>query len=740
MKQSITNLLWQSLVFSIVLFTSSLYAQNIELIGSYDTPGQAQGIFIAGDLAYIADGEAGLQIIDISDKANPALTGNYATSDKAHDVYVENDFAYIAADHAGLEIIDITDPANPVFTGEYDTPCNTQNVIIGDGIAYLADIYGGFITLNISNPSQPELLASFNEVSVRNFTIRDNLAYLAVSVFGIIIIDILNPAELVRVGGLYLPPYHTAGSIDIKDEYAYLACGDEGIWTIDISDPANPEVVAQTPTQGRAVDICILNEYAYVADSDGGLIVFDISEPAYPMPVGLYQPDDEALAVEVNNEFIYAAYENDGLLILQFTEPATSVELETKPGEIEDIPVITFDPLVGADVGVSDILSPPMELSWHHSYPKTVEVTNYGTDGQTFNLVYEFYNLDSTGHSYSDTLLGCFLAGQSSQIFTLNDSIHYDWIGYRSHCQSIVFTNLAEDEDHSNDTTIAVHGGDQTVFIWYGSVDGSPVTVYPGASMPVDVFLLGPFDDWGDAGVADFCLALGADNQYIDSLILEAGTLYYPLTAWDYIEIMGNYGSPPNPEGWRSQSIWGFAELWPPYDSPLILYSTPTRIFTTVVKTRNDTSFIGETIACIGTGLDSIQGPSNTGDAGCGAGLSLHEFFSPFHFEPRIEYMPGDVNIFRGAWPPLVIGNDVTYFVNYFRGMENNPPCNLGGFFASADINGDCRVIGSDVTRLVEYFRGQVSMSFCPEYYPAWPTTDDLPLLAPQGWPNCETQ
>ncbi|MCP4583419.1 MAG: DUF1565 domain-containing protein [candidate division Zixibacteria bacterium] len=104
----------------------------------------------------------------------------------------------------------------------------------------------------------------------------------------------------------------------------------------------------------------------------------------------------------------------------------------------------------------------------------------------------------------------------------------------------------------------------------------------------------------------------------------------------------------------------------------------------------------------------------------------------------EMEYFAGDVNIFRGAWPPLVIGNDVTYFVNHFRSLENNPPCNLGGFFASADINGDCQVVGSDVTRLVSYFRGQVFMSYCHDYPPAWRTPDDLPAEAPEGWPNCE--
>ncbi|MCP4582027.1 MAG: hypothetical protein GY839_10440 [candidate division Zixibacteria bacterium] len=102
------------------------------------------------------------------------------------------------------------------------------------------------------------------------------------------------------------------------------------------------------------------------------------------------------------------------------------------------------------------------------------------------------------------------------------------------------------------------------------------------------------------------------------------------------------------------------------------------------------------------------------------------------------EYLPGDVNMYNGAWPAMVIGGDVTYLVNYFRGLPSSQPCPLGGFWASADANGDCLVIGSDVTKLVNYFRGLGDPSNCPDYEPCWPTSDDLPPSAPAGWPNCE--
>jgi len=109
------------------------------------------------------------------------------------------------------------------------------------------------------------------------------------------------------------------------------------------------------------------------------------------------------------------------------------------------------------------------------------------------------------------------------------------------------------------------------------------------------------------------------------------------------------------------------------------------------------------------------------------------------------EYLPGDVNMSAGTWPPAATGPDVTYLVNFFRGVSTSHSCLLGGFWCSADANGDCNIIGSDVTKLVNVFRGIGSITWCgedpedpPSYEPAWPTPADLPVEAPVGWPNCE--
>lgn len=100
------------------------------------------------------------------------------------------------------------------------------------------------------------------------------------------------------------------------------------------------------------------------------------------------------------------------------------------------------------------------------------------------------------------------------------------------------------------------------------------------------------------------------------------------------------------------------------------------------------------------------------------------------------EYLPGDANMAAESWPAQTVGGDVTYLVNYFRGLAD--ACNLDGFYASGDATGDCQVVGGDVTFLVNYFRGLADMSYCADYEPAWLTSTDVPTDEPDGWPNCE--
>lgn len=156
--------------------------------GSCEIDDRGREIFVSGNYAYIASGESGLFILNISDFNQPEVIGHYDSPDMAFDVDVSDELAFIADDD-GMRIINISDPNNPYEVGFYDTPLSWGSVdikVIGN-IAILLHRYGIF-TIDVSNPSNPVLIDSyFLACNSGNLNIQDEYIYLANNISFIIL-------------------------------------------------------------------------------------------------------------------------------------------------------------------------------------------------------------------------------------------------------------------------------------------------------------------------------------------------------------------------------------------------------------------------------------------------------------------------------------------------------------------------------------------------------------------------
>jgi hypothetical protein len=167
------------------------------------------------------------------------------------------------------------------------------------------------------------------------------------------------------------------------------------------------------------------------------------------------------------------------------------------------------------------------------------------------------------------------------------------------------------------------------VNLYYGNPDGSPIETSIDSPIIIDIYA----QTSANAYLADLHACLGTDDNYIDSLIsTEHGEVYGPLNTWDMAYFLNQGGSPPNPDGWSSQSFQGFANLAPPYDAEYIHSETSMLIIRMVGWTMNDSSLIGQTVDCLGPGLNPQQGPSNAGDTLGGPGYPVSQYFSPVYF------------------------------------------------------------------------------------------------------------
>ena len=123
-----------------------------------DTSGTAEGVFVSGDVAYIADGSHGLATVDVSDPASPALLTRHDTAGDAWDVAVSGRVAYVADGVAGLVAFDVSDPTGPIFLDSFDTSGTAQGLCIAGDVVFVADGDKGLSAIDVSSPRSLALL------------------------------------------------------------------------------------------------------------------------------------------------------------------------------------------------------------------------------------------------------------------------------------------------------------------------------------------------------------------------------------------------------------------------------------------------------------------------------------------------------------------------------------------------------------------------------------------------------
>ncbi len=108
-------------------------------VGFYNTPGQARGVAVVGDRAYVADGDAGVRAIDISQPSQPIEIGYFDTLGWAESVAAVGSLALVADGENGLLLVDFSTPSAPVEVAYYQTHGWAADVAVLEKCAYVAD-------------------------------------------------------------------------------------------------------------------------------------------------------------------------------------------------------------------------------------------------------------------------------------------------------------------------------------------------------------------------------------------------------------------------------------------------------------------------------------------------------------------------------------------------------------------------------------------------------------------------
>ena len=264
---------------------------NMTQLAEFDTPADVTAIDVAGDYAYALDDSVGdtpenegLRIfkLTITNKAVEFnLSGFIATPGRAADVCVFTENAYVADGENGLQIINIMDKTAPELRSQVETPGTAAGVFVDSGFTYIADGGEGLSVVDTGRPASPERLASVDTAGYAgDVFVAGDFAYVADGDNGLVIIDVSKPVAPKLTG--YIKTPGTAEGVTVEGNFAYVADGHEGLAIIDIANKNSPSIAASFNTDGYAEKVSITADIAYVADGENGLTAVDASDPNQP--------------------------------------------------------------------------------------------------------------------------------------------------------------------------------------------------------------------------------------------------------------------------------------------------------------------------------------------------------------------------------------------------------------------------------------------------------------------------
>jgi hypothetical protein len=302
------------------------------LLGSLPLVGAALSVQVVGSTAYVATAGlgGGLHVLDVSDPAAPRPLGNLPLSGgSASGVRVVGSVAYVTVGFGGLRIVDVSIPAAPVLLGELDTPGRARALAAAGTFVYIADDSAGLRSIDVSDPAAPTEAGSASlSGEARAITLNGQTAAVATSA-GLWLVDLSNPArpQVLAPALTTLPIFDAALAAGLT----YAAAGNEGLLLLDSTDPQNIALLDRFATLADTRDIWLAAPLAYVAAGTGGLHIVDVSDPAAPSGRGQIDTIEPALALQVRDNLAYVATGRGDIEVFDISTPQTPTLHTTIP-------------------------------------------------------------------------------------------------------------------------------------------------------------------------------------------------------------------------------------------------------------------------------------------------------------------------------------------------------------------------------------------------------------------------
>lgn len=287
--------------------------------GVYHSDQGTNSVSVRGNLAYIANANGTVSVVDVSTSHHPFEVAEVETGGYSSDIHLVENRAYVSASRGCLAILDIGMSTVPVLLGNWWESSGSYDVSSKDGLVCVADLYFGLHLVDASDPEDPFVLSHFELPARVTSVVNDGCyAYVAADTAGVLVIDVMNPKQPITVGQVDV----RASDLDLDGDYLYAVARDDKLYAIDVIDPQKPELLGSVDIPGSSWSISVSGRYGCLTTGTA-LNVVDVGDPTNPVMRGLYDPSswEYIRRVSFDGTYAYISLGNNGLFVIDVSDP-----------------------------------------------------------------------------------------------------------------------------------------------------------------------------------------------------------------------------------------------------------------------------------------------------------------------------------------------------------------------------------------------------------------------------------
>jgi len=311
------------IIFVFFAFIVKVDAQNIYPVGEYMQLGKVEfsNLEVKNSILYFPLGKLGLQILDVTNPQNVTQKSIYNEFEwrekkkvfgSAYCVNISGDSLFLAYGELGLKILNISDPSMPFVLGTYYRYQDVYACELYKNFAFLGLKNMGFEIVDFSNIDNIDMVSRNNvkDFKVENLQVRPPFVLMTGGYRGILIYQFTDPFTKFKVKGFpkNYNPNNEANKLIVKDNIGYLANDFEGLTILNLGLTLYPVKMSNIKTNGKAKDICLNKNYAYVSGGNA-IEVFDISDNENPVMVFEHKEKKKKFEnIVIEGNYLYASF------------------------------------------------------------------------------------------------------------------------------------------------------------------------------------------------------------------------------------------------------------------------------------------------------------------------------------------------------------------------------------------------------------------------------------------------